>query len=224
MNNKLLARLVAVVMAVALLGTVAFAAVDDVAPTYDKTAGEIDIDFDKAGFFTGQGYKTFLAFYSNDAEAEAPAAADDVVAVLQGQYPSGSFPKKIAIDTTKTAKDYIIVQYSGTSNNPVRVAIDVRDKDEFAVLEVLEELVIGGVTYKDVVVAEETFTCKEGYVVSDFGIHFTKDGSTNPGAKISALADGKTLVSGGGEVTFKAAILGVPEGTTLVAKSYINYQ
>lgn len=217
MNNKLLARLFAVVMAVALLGTVALAA----NPAYDKASGEITTE---AGNFGSDAYKTFLAFYANEATAETPATADDVVALVAGKYTAETFPAKVAIDTTKATKDYIIVQYSGSNGNPTRLAIDVRDKDVTTVLDVLDELVIGETTYKGVAVAEASFECRAGSTVEDFGIHFTKDGSTGDGAKISAKGLGKTLISGEGAVAFKAAILGVPDGTTLVAKSYIEYK
>ena len=119
MNNKILARLVAAVMAIAMLGTVSFAAtissvkVDATTDTVLNVANDTD-----AAYAGNAGVKTLMAFAADTADAE-PAAAD-IIALVQND--DATAPASIKIDADKlVAKDYVIVRFGGNGSVADRV-------------------------------------------------------------------------------------------------------
>lgn len=118
MNNKILARLVAAVMAIAMLGTVSFAAtissvkVDATTDTVLNVANDTD-----AAYAGNAGVKTLMAFAADTANAE-PAAAD-IIALVQND--DATAPASIKIDADKLAKDYVIVRFGGNGSVADRV-------------------------------------------------------------------------------------------------------
>lgn len=118
MNNKILARLVAAVMAIAMLGTVSFAAtissvkVDATTDTVLNVANDTD-----AAYAGNTGVKTLMAFAADTADAE-PAAAD-IIALVQND--DATAPASIKIDADKVGKDYVIVRFGGDGRVDERV-------------------------------------------------------------------------------------------------------
>ena len=119
MNNKILARLVAAVMAIAMLGTVSFAAtissvkVDTTTDTVLNVANDTD-----AAYADNTGVKTLMAFAADTANAE-PAAAD-IIALVQND--DATAPASIKIDAAKlVGKHYVIVRFGGNGSVAKRV-------------------------------------------------------------------------------------------------------
>jgi hypothetical protein len=118
MNNKILARVVAVVLSVMMLGTVAFAA-----PVLnDGFGGFTDAEYGDGAAYGTQ--KTMVAFKAADENATAPASADDILAIGQG---SDLNPASVTFDADKVpSTGYVIVAYGGDNGSlPVRTALEV---------------------------------------------------------------------------------------------------
>jgi hypothetical protein len=208
--NKLMARIVAVVLAVMMLGTVSFAA-----PTATKDA--ITTDVAERAMYTVKATKadgTFLAMY-------------------QGTTPPGL----IAIDPTKvTVGETITVEYGGVDKGyatyPVVVTSRVIEESAFNAATTYTDK--NGLVYENVAVATHSFI-PDG-VATKVGYKLTANGTYNDGEKDVTLTganpvyinstnvdDEETKFSGEGQFTFEVILLNVPVGVTVTALPYIEY-
>ncbi len=156
MNNKILARLIAAVMAIAMLGTVSFAAslTDDV---LDVTA---DTD---AAYADNNGVKTLLAYVAESASAEP--AAEDIVAIVQND--DGAAPTTIKIDPAKIAEnEYLVVRFGG---NGTAVDKTIAFAANEVAVAVEDEITIAEKLYTDVAYFAQEVTLGDGEKVTNYG-------------------------------------------------------
>lgn len=207
--NKLIARIVAVIMAIAMLGTVSFAA------SYSEGVITTGKDADAS-----QATETVLAFATNTANATAPSEDDVIIAIEQ----AADVPATINIDADKIAgKDYIAIVFSGTAGTPSYAYIDNRAKDVTATAITINDYTYtadDGTVYSNVAKATYSFNADADRTVVEYGFRFVKDGGSGEGAELKQTVNATMS----GDVSFSAAIVGVPEGTTLIATPYIKYQ
>lgn len=199
--NKLLARIVAVCMAAAMLGTVSFAA-----STYsDGAITPADVKSE----VTAQATKTVLAFVSATDTATAPAENSDIIAIVQ----DASIPVTISIDKEKIGADdkYIIVLFGGSDGKTDSAAIALDTTTDLTAITVKNEITLGegddAVTYQNVVYGDFTYTPTAGKTIKEMGIKFT---SSNVDAQEVKITKDLSSVTGTGEITFSALIIGVP--------------
>lgn len=210
MNNKIMARMVAVVMAVMMLGTVSFAATisDDNATI--GTAGD---------YTTPQTTYTILAYAAASAEATEPAEDSDILALIQG----GSVPESITIDPENIAanKTYVIVEYSGNNGNLVRKSVAVADRTEEITVDITVDSTIeaGGKTYENVAFGEHKFTKDANKAIKKVGFKVVSKKHN----KEADEAAPDTVITGSGDITFSLLIYGVPEDEEITLKPYIVY-
>lgn len=193
--NKLMARIVAVVLAVMMLGTVSFAA-----PTATKDAITTDV--------AAQAMYTVKA-----------TAGGEIIAM----YQSTTAPTSIAINPEKVkVGETITVEYGGVSgayasypvvvtgediaNEKVNVATTYTDKN--------------GLVYENVAVAKNTFT--PAGVAKKVGFKLKAIGGEYTGANTVDLGETVTL-SGGGSFSYEVILLAVPAGVTVEATPYVLY-
>lgn len=199
--NKLLARIVAVCMAVAMLGTVSFAAsmYSDGAITPDDVKEEVTV----------QATKTVLAFVSETATATAPAENSDIIAIVQDI----SIPATISIDKSKIGANdkYIIVLFGGSDGETDSAAIALDATTELATITVKNEITFGegedAVTYQNVVYGDFSYTPTAGKTITEMGIRFESSKSESTPHDVTKDI---SSVTGTGEITFSALIIGVP--------------
>jgi len=219
--NKLMARIVAVVMAIAMLGTVSFAA------NYASATGEITTGIADD---TNDAMETVLV-YATNTPGVAYADGDVIVAIKQGADVSGT----INVDQTKVAnadKDYLTIALGGTDGQVAYTSIDIRGTVDVAAVTVKNEIELDGITYTNVAYATFTETVKG--TVSEYGIKFNSYESaaaTEPKADadeavLKKVLDEPTVMDG--TVTFGAVIMGVPydtftAGTVIKATPYVVY-
>ena len=215
--NKLMARIFAVVMVVAMLGTVSFAA--DYTETSSYASGVITTNKDDDA---AQAVETVLAFATNNASATAPDTANgDVIIAIEQDTKA---PETINIDTNKIKNlNYIIVVFSGTAGTPTYARIDNRDKN--VVLETIEienytYIAEDGTIYTGVAKAVHSFEADADREVAEYGFRFKKVNGTGAGAELKQTVNAKMS----GKVQFSAAIVGVPSDVTLTATPYILYK
>lgn len=223
MNNKILARVVAVVMAVAMLGTVSFAA-------------DIIADYDEIGAINANATNTVLAYV---ADAEDEAVTDkNIVAVVQETGEITSIPFD---DSKLTGKNYLIVKNGGLTSagaaaavNTVTIPLTSQGGVTVASIEVHDTLVVGETTYKDALVVTwnientEGKTARAGKWGVKFG-KFTGDATDMETISKGLIVDfpGATDITGdaGSKTKFTAAIIGVPKDVTGVsARTYIEWE
>lgn len=211
MNNKIMARMVAVVMAVMMLGTVSFAATISADNTTIGTADD---------YATSQTTYTILAYAAASAEATEPAEDSDILALIQG----GSVPESITIDPANIAanKTYVIVEYSGNNGSLARKSVAVADRTEEITVDITVDSTIeaGGKTYKNVAFGEHKFTKDENKTIKKVG--FKVASKKNDGKEVDQAAP-DTVITGGGDITFSLLIYGVPEDEEITLKPYIVY-
>jgi nucleoid-associated protein YgaU len=195
--NKLMARIVAVVLAVMMLGTVSFAATT-------ATENAITTDVAERAMYTVKATKadgTFLAMYQ---DAEAPGTID--------------------IDANKVNPgDIITVEYGGVENGYVKQEVQVSGEVEDVAVEVATEYFDEetNTKYTGAAVANKTFSAN-GKVVSKVGYKLTATGKDGYTGKVNDFSKTVSL-SGDGKFTFGVVLLGVPVGVTVTAVPYIEY-
>ena len=223
MNNKILARVVAVVMAVAMLGTVSFAA-------------DIIADYDQISTINANATNTVLAYVA-DAEDEA-VTDENIVAVVQKTGEITSIP----VDAGKlTGKNYLIVKNGGLNEagtaaavNTVAIPLASKGGVTVASIEIHDQLVVGETTYKDALVVTwniantEGKTAKAGKWGVKFG-KFTGEDTDMETVSQGEIVDfpGTTDITGeaGSTTKFTAAIIGVPSTVTgVLARTYIEWE
>lgn len=223
MNNKILARVVAVVMAVAMLGTVSFAA-------------DIIADYDQISTINANATNTVLAYVA-DAENEA-VTDENIVAVVQQKGPITSIP----VDDSKlTGKNYLIVKSGGLNEagtaaavNTVAIPLASKGGVTVASIEVHDTLVVGETTYKDALVVTWNIENTEGKTAEagKWGVKFGKftgDATDMEHVSSGEIVDfpGTTDITGdaGSTTKFTAAIIGVPKDVTgVLARTYIEWE
>ncbi len=133
MRNKFFGRSIAALVAVMMLGTVAFAA--DVV-TGDKGALKPD------GYQAGQATHTLFAFGAESADADIAYAIDNSAKIIAVEQSATTAPK-ISIDSSKLdGANYVIVYYSGdAATEAKRTVIPVSD-DAAVIIEIADEDVI----------------------------------------------------------------------------------
>lgn len=209
--NKLMARIVAVVLAVMMLGTVSFAA----NPTLNAANNEIPDGIGETSEF------------SEVWTVKATTDKNVIVAMYQGTVAPGP----IAIDATKLAGcKSITVEYSGKNGNGINeVTVDVNAKTENVVVDAVNNTItIDGVKYTDVLEAKTTFDLK-GKTVKELGYKLTATGTYKKNGETVTATGAENLVkytgtiSGTGSVYFDVVVLGIPETATVTAVPYILY-
>lgn len=192
--NKLMARIVAVVLAVMMLGTVSFAAT-----TATKDAIETDI--------------AERAMYT----VKAKNADGEIIAM----YQNTTAPTSIAINPEKVAVgEKITVEYGGVTGGYLTQEVVVEGKENLADVAVTKEIKVGDVTYTDVACASKLFTPGEGKTTKRVGFNL----KSSKGTKAEGLDFGYDVaISGTGSVTYDVVILQVPADVTITATPYIVY-
>lgn len=220
MNNKILARVVAVVLSVMMLGTVAFAAPTLNKDEFDGVIG-VNNDVDLTNFGT---QKTMIAFKSADENATVPASADDILAIDQDT----TLEPSVSFATTKVPKTgYIIVVYGGDKGKVVRTALAVSSLPqvedwEGAMITATPKSIFAadGVTFvRNAIEVNATFDAAAA-TVTEVGYKASVVGGSAE-HRIAKTLD--TTIEGGGSVSFNLLMVGVPAGTTMQFVPYIKY-
>ena len=216
MNNKILARVVAVVLSVMMLGTVAFAA-----PVLNEdAAGFTDAAYDSSAFGT---QKTMIAFTAASADATAPASANDILAIGQG---SDLNPATVTFAAAKVpASGYVIVAYGGDNGTVVRTPLAVTSLPtgaEGAKVTATAKSIFAadGVTFvRNAIEVNATFPAAEA-TVTEVGYKANVAGSN----KVNEIKkDIQTAIEGEGTISFNLLMVGVPASTTMEFVPYIKY-
>ncbi len=225
MNNKILARVVAVVMAVAMLGTVSFAAATG---SVDATNNTVTSSTDKTDY-AAQETKTVLAFAHDSSAASIPTtpADENILAVVQI---SENTPGNFTYDPDRLGtNDQIVVRFGGSNGVTDEVVLNVKsDTTTLTKMSFFTSVrAANGTEYKNVVGA--TYEYKNGtgatVSISEYGIDFAKypngnvNGDEEPisGSVITVTEEVTTpatlTVVDGGILSFTCFVYGVPEGT-----------
>lgn len=160
MNNKILARLIAAVMAIAMLGTVSFAA----SLTSDVDANvtlDVTADTDKA-YEGNNGVKTFIAYVADTADANPEA--EDILAIVQND--DGAVPTTFDIDKDKLKKNYLVVRFGGNGTAVDKTIAFAGDDGE---ISFDDEIEVGGSTYTDVAYFAKDVTLEAGKSLTNYG-------------------------------------------------------
>lgn len=200
--NKLMARIVAVVLAVMMLGTVSFAATD-----VEATATENAINAE--GFNAEQGMYT----------VKAKNADGEFIAMYQGT----TAPTSIAINPEKVAVgETITVEYGGVDGAYASYPVVVTGEDlDNKAIEVAKEYTDkNGTVYSNVAVAKNEFTPVAA--TKKIGYKLVASGGSTTGATVD-IGKEVTLTSSGGTFTYELIIVGVPADVTITATPYVLY-
>ena len=213
MNNRILARIVAAVMAIAMLGTVSFAA---------SISGDV-IDINADADFKTQTQKTVVAYFASAADAEP--AASDIIAM----YQSNEAPEAIKIDTTKETalqgdnRKYLVVRYGGSDVEAQNFAIDLNGNattvvpaSTYTIDYVTWEKEISNVAY----FTQEIGTLEAGKAIESYGFKLWKTGGENTSDQKPLYFTGDTMLEGDGSYSFGIVMVAVPSDVTLNAESF----
>lgn len=201
--NKLMARIVAVVLAVMMLGTVSFAANDATLNDANDTITP-SVDTLDSGIYTVKAYTD---------------VTNTIVAMYQGEKPT----TPIKIDSTKIADtdNNVIVEFSGKGGTKSTVTLAVtRIKNEGDAATVSNVIELDGVKYEGVAHITNTFNLA-GKIVQKMG--YILSSSEYPGETKTVNAP-ETIISGNGDVTFDVVVLKVPDGVTISADYFVEYK
>lgn len=212
MNNKILARVVAAVMAVMMLGTVSFAAsLSGNALTTDVPAGYED---------DNNATKTVMAFFADSADATEPASNDAIIVL--DQY-TGATETSFTIDAAKQGENtHVIVLYGGDNSATAKRAVialatEPTSGEKDVTVTVKNSIVIDDKEYTDVLLITGAFTPVEGETVSEYGFNFTN----NEGKSLNMA--GTTYVAGTGAFKYSAIMFGVAENYITSNTGYYKY-
>lgn len=216
MNNKILARIVAVVLAVMMLGTVSFAAEAGLAD------GVITSTFGEDADYTNQTTKTMLAYKA--ATADAGLTNDNqIIAIAQGADDA-----VLSVDVAAVDTDYVKVVYGGNNGVTRTATIDLRTSVDMETITsfTVENVEVDGTTFTNVIKVTFTFEGVEDKTINEVGVKFygAHDGNKyTKGAKVSDTAN----IAGGGSVDYEAYLFGVTaediEADELIAVPYVNF-
>jgi hypothetical protein len=199
--NKLMARIVAVVLAVMMLGTVSFAATS-LTETNDVIKAEVDTL--ESGIYTVKAYTD---------------VTKTIVAMHQGAKPGDIAINPEKIDATD---NNIIVEFSGkgATKTTVELPVNRKPENEKAIASVGNTYEFNGKTYTGVAHITHAFSPKAA--VSKLGYYLTaKKGEKTSQAKEVAYKG--TTITGDGSVAFDVVVLSVPEDVTISAEYFIEY-
>ncbi len=232
MNNKVLARIVAAVLAVMMLGTFAFAA------TY--TGGTItstDEDVTEA-----QTIYTLLA-YKADSVNDTEFTDADIIAIEQSTDLAKI--KSITVDPAKVGTGFIKVLYGGKEGLTKDATIALPSDAEIEEIEISAlgegfghgNYVFGEQEFSNVVKVEFTVAGIEGKTITNVGVEFkgeavedvidpaTEEVIIAAGTKTGNKVEKEVEVAGGASVTFTAYLFGVPalDAENMVAAPFAQY-
>ncbi len=214
--NKLMSRIVAVVMAIAMLGTVSFAG------GYNADTGMINSDIKDN---SNDNNETLLVYAS--ATAGAPFANGDViVAVKQGADVSGT----IAVDKNKVAeaqadgKNYLNIALGGKNGNVSISSVFLSGNIEVASVEVEDEYKAeDGKIYTNVAYAK--FEMPTDGRLSKCGVKFVSNAIGAKPIYVEKVFDIPVMIKG--IVSFEALVVSVPYetmiGDEIIATPYFEY-
>ena len=211
MNNKILARIVAVVLAVMMLGTVSFAA--------ELTDGNITSDFASDADYAAQTTKTMLAYKA--ATADAGLTNDNqIIAIAQG----GDDVLNVPVAAVET--DYIKVVYGGNNGVTKTATIDLRTSVDYDALTSLtiENVTVGENTFTNVIKVTYTFNAVAGKTINKVGVKF-KGALVGESYTKGADVSDDVNITGDGSVDYEAYLFGVPadEVEGIIAVPYVNF-
>ncbi|MDO4744703.1 MAG: hypothetical protein Q4A86_04895 [Clostridia bacterium] len=222
MNNKLIARVVAGAMAVAMLGTVSFATKID-GNKNTVTPGDTVTE----SGYDGQAVKTFMAFATETASKTAPDTANGDVIIALGQ--ENDIPETITVDPDKIGEnDYVIVIYSGTNGTQAKSIINVSTQERAFTLDTDIERsfrytnVEEGIDneYINLAYAEYTFSPADSTLTKvGFKFNGTKNGEAREELDISMDCN----ITGGGTIKYGAVVYGVLSTDNISAEPYAVY-
>ncbi len=206
MKNKILAGVVASVMAVTMLGTVSFAKTIGVTPDATITGAQ----------------RTALAYVTND-PTETTFADADIVAVIQ----QSSAVTEIPVSETRMAdKDYMVVKFGGTDGVTHNAVVALGSIADVLSVNVYDQMVMDGTTYNNVAFASCEYTAASAVTVTDAGVEFTTATAGAVPQMLSWKEDGTDTtvnVAAGGKFVFGALVYGLSETVTgtVVAEPYV---
>lgn len=209
MNNKTLARVMACIMAVAMLGTVAFA---------DAVTGDKEV-LKPNSYIADQSVNTLLAFAADSAAAGIDYAVENpgkILAIAQDAADISS----ILIDSTKIAETdtHVIVLYGGKEANAatsIAIPLTLVDVEIGEATDALKSITLDSatfgteVTYTDLIAAEYTFTAEQVNNFRVLGAKFTRTGAAGA-ESVTVTEDVPAVFSGEGSVTLTVGLTGVP--------------
>ena len=212
MNNKILARIVATIMAVMMLGTVSFAA--------SLTGANADVsDVTHATGYKDQTEKTFIAFCTADPISEDPTAEGNVIVALDQ---ISEVPTEFTIDTDKIGEaTHLVVMFGGTKGITGRAVIKIPAAEEdqpvinVSTASVFEQIVDGTrKIYENVFYAKATTTGATG---KTYGFSVT-----NPAVDSTKEFVSATTINGDAEFEFGILFVGVPANAGLTADAFLR--
>ncbi len=167
MNNKVLARVVAALVAVMMLGTMCFA------------AGSVDVSTETA---PTNSTKTVLAVA---ATGNTMPEITNANIMYVDQIESGTYPGAITYDEDRLPDDatHMIVRFGGDTGNYVDVPVALSEGTpsvHWDGLDVVYEIEIGGKKYTNVVASTYEIPLVEGKKIGTFGVAYSKWGETKP--------------------------------------------
>ena len=199
MNNKILARLIAAVMAVAMLGTVSFAA--------SLTNDVLDVTADTDSAYAGYGasdVKTFIAYATDDAEADP--AAEDIVAIVQND--NGAVPTEFKIDPAKlNDKDYLVVRFGG--NGEAAADKTISFVANAGVVTVEDEIIVADKEYTDVAYFAKEVVLGTEEAITNYGFKLKNTAAGNAGNTLYFTDDVVLEAGTDGTYTFSILFTGV---------------
>ncbi len=213
MNNKILARIVAVVLAVMMLGTVSFAA--------ELADGKITSDFAEDAAYAEQTTKTMLA-YKAATEGAGLTSDDQIIAVAQGG------DEVLSVDVAAVDTPFVKVVYGGIDGITRTATIDLRTTADMEAITsfTVSEVEFDGKTFSNVIKVEIEFVGVEGKTINEVGVKFqgAHDGTNyTKGAIVSDTAN----IAGGGSLEYTAYLFGITaddvEADALIAVPYVNF-
>ncbi len=211
MNNKFIARSVATVMAVMMLGTVSFAA----SLTKGEAGADHTLTVDPGA---DQSIQTIMAYYS-DTEGGTYASTDDIIVLDQ----ASSLDDTFTVDASKTVKDWIVIKRGGSDGNTTgSISIKTVDlpENERATVTAKSSVTLGEATITDAVIFDHEFS-PNGYTIESYGFDVTA--SVDGESSDTHTYAGTTTLSGETTYTLGLVFYGVPDNVDLSAQYFVNY-
>ena len=216
MNNKVLARIVAVVMAIAMLGSISFAA---------SISGDVINVGNLSAAYKAQDQKTVVAYYAAEPDEVNPAD-EDIIAIYQSDEATDSVKINTAQNTASEGSDrkYLVVKYGGSSVDAQTFAIALNSNSNPVTLEGNTYTIDYGNYEKEfsnvAYFKQEIGALEAGQTIESYGFKLWK---ANGGATSEAKPlyfTGDTLMEGDGEYSFGIVMVAVPDDVSLAAESF----
>lgn len=238
MNNKILARIVAAVMAVTMLGTVSFAELQNttnVNPSEYETGSTADA-------LNAQTTRTVLAVKTTNATTYPNLASisdDDILDVQQLTGTAGNaYNATLNIDETRLGETRYVAVYFGGNNGVVgKTIIEAKASAKSPVLkkiDVFTDITIGDKKYTNLVGATYEYTAQAAETVTRWGIKlgkYTTDEDANETVAaesgVAILAnDTDVQLNAGGKIKFTGIVYGVEKatGVTIKGRGFVEFE